>query len=108
MTTVVGAHSVPRWYEALDLLVALGQLAPGDFVDAQLRATQAVILEQEIARHRCHHGGRDASPDPQPSCASQRDAQSFLAKDSLVLAMRRRDHRTEKFAPPHLFNPRHS
>ena len=48
-TTVVGAHSVPRWYEALDRLVALGQLTPGDFADAQLRATQAAILEQEIA-----------------------------------------------------------
>ncbi|MBV8754757.1 MAG: hypothetical protein JO328_18015 [Hyphomicrobiales bacterium] len=48
-TTVVGAHSVPRWYEALDRLVALGQLAEGDFVDAQLRATEAAILEQEIA-----------------------------------------------------------
>ena len=48
-TTVIGAHSVPRWYEALDRLVALGQLAEGDFADAQLRATQAAILEQEIA-----------------------------------------------------------
>jgi 5-methyltetrahydropteroyltriglutamate--homocysteine methyltransferase len=48
-TTVVGAHSVPRWYESLDRLVALGQLAEGDFVDAQLRATQAAILEQEVA-----------------------------------------------------------
>jgi 5-methyltetrahydropteroyltriglutamate--homocysteine methyltransferase len=48
-TTVVGAHSVPRWYEALDRLVALGQLTEGDFADAQLRATQAAILEQEIA-----------------------------------------------------------
>jgi len=48
-TTVVGAHSVPRWYEALDRLVTLGQLAAGDFADAQMRATQAAILEQEIA-----------------------------------------------------------
>jgi 5-methyltetrahydropteroyltriglutamate--homocysteine methyltransferase len=48
-TTVVGAHSVPRWYEALDRLVALGQLAAGDFADAQFRATQAAILEQEVA-----------------------------------------------------------
>jgi 5-methyltetrahydropteroyltriglutamate--homocysteine methyltransferase len=48
-TTVVGAHSVPRWYEALDRLLSLGQLTPGDFDDAQLRATQAAILEQEIA-----------------------------------------------------------
>jgi 5-methyltetrahydropteroyltriglutamate--homocysteine methyltransferase len=38
-TTVVGAHSVPRSYEALDRLVSLGQLAEGDFADAQLRAT---------------------------------------------------------------------
>lgn len=48
-TTVVGAHSVPRWYEALDRLVTLGQLSPGDFADAQFRATQAAILEQESA-----------------------------------------------------------
>lgn len=48
-TTVVGAYSVPRWYESLDTLVASGQLLPGDFVDAQLRATQAAIVEQEIA-----------------------------------------------------------
>src|ERR1700730_17415353 len=48
-TTVVGAHSVPRWYEALDRLLTLGQLSAGDFADAQLRASQAAILEQEIA-----------------------------------------------------------
>ena len=48
-TTVIGAHSVPRWYEAMDRLVNAGQLAPGDFADAQLRATQAAILEQEVA-----------------------------------------------------------
>ncbi len=48
-TTVVGAYSVPRWYEAMDRMVALGQLAEGDFQDAQLRATQSAILEQETA-----------------------------------------------------------
>src|SRR6266404_971628 len=48
-TTVVGARSVPRWYEALDRLVTLGQLSSADFADAQYRATQAAILEQEIA-----------------------------------------------------------
>jgi 5-methyltetrahydropteroyltriglutamate--homocysteine methyltransferase len=48
-TTVVGAHSVPRWYEALSRLVTLGQLSAGDFADAQFRASQAAILEQEIA-----------------------------------------------------------
>jgi 5-methyltetrahydropteroyltriglutamate--homocysteine methyltransferase len=48
-TTVVGAHSVPRWYEALDRLVTAGHLSMSDFADAQLRSTQAAILEQEIA-----------------------------------------------------------
>ncbi|HZK89385.1 MAG TPA: hypothetical protein VFC56_04485 [Stellaceae bacterium] len=48
-TTVIGAHSVPRWYEALDRLVTLGQLQPADIGDAQYRAMQAAILEQEIA-----------------------------------------------------------
>jgi 5-methyltetrahydropteroyltriglutamate--homocysteine methyltransferase len=48
-TTVVGAHSVPRWYEALDRLVASGQLSAADMSDAQLRATQAAIVEQEVA-----------------------------------------------------------
>jgi 5-methyltetrahydropteroyltriglutamate--homocysteine methyltransferase len=48
-TTVIGAHSVPRWYEALDRLVTMGQLHPADLGDAQFRAMQAAILEQEIA-----------------------------------------------------------
>src|SRR3954471_3792499 len=48
-TTVVGAHSVPRWYEPLGRLVASGQLAAGDFADAQLRASEAAGLDQEIA-----------------------------------------------------------
>jgi len=48
-TTVVRAHSVPRWYEALDRLVTFGQLSPADFADAQFRAGQAAILEQEAA-----------------------------------------------------------
>jgi 5-methyltetrahydropteroyltriglutamate--homocysteine methyltransferase len=48
-TMVIGAHSVPRWYEALDRLVTLGQLTAADFADAQFRATQAAILEQEAA-----------------------------------------------------------
>jgi 5-methyltetrahydropteroyltriglutamate--homocysteine methyltransferase len=48
-TTVVGAHSVPRWYEPLDRLVTLGQLLPDDLADAQFRTMQAAILEQEVA-----------------------------------------------------------
>src|SRR6202034_3566697 len=48
-TTVIGAYSVPDWYEALDQLVAVGQLSMGSMADAQFRASQAAILEQENA-----------------------------------------------------------
>jgi 5-methyltetrahydropteroyltriglutamate--homocysteine methyltransferase len=48
-TTVIGAHSVPDWYEALDRLVAVGQLSMASLADAQYRASQAAILDQEIA-----------------------------------------------------------
>src|SRR5580704_9150548 len=48
-TTVIGACSVPRWYEPLDRLVTMGQLLPADLVDAQFRTMQAAILEQEVA-----------------------------------------------------------
>ncbi|MBW4090645.1 MAG: hypothetical protein HIU82_05995 [Proteobacteria bacterium] len=47
--TVVGAYSVPRWYEVLDRQVTLGQVTPADFADAPSRATQAAIPEQESA-----------------------------------------------------------
>jgi 5-methyltetrahydropteroyltriglutamate--homocysteine methyltransferase len=48
-TTVIGAYSVPDWYEALDRLVAVGQLSMGSMADAQYRATQAAVHDQEIA-----------------------------------------------------------
>ncbi len=48
-TTVIGAHSVPDWYEALDRLMAMGQLAMSSMSDAQYRATQAAVLDQELA-----------------------------------------------------------
>ena len=48
-TTVIGAHSVPDWYEALDRLVAVGQMSITTLSDAQFRASEAAILEQEIA-----------------------------------------------------------
>jgi 5-methyltetrahydropteroyltriglutamate--homocysteine methyltransferase len=48
-TTVVGAHSVPDWYEALDRLLAVGQLSMASMTDAQYRATQAAVLDQELA-----------------------------------------------------------
>jgi 5-methyltetrahydropteroyltriglutamate--homocysteine methyltransferase len=48
-TTVIGAHSVPDWYEALDRLVAVGQLSMSALADAQFRASEAAVLEQELA-----------------------------------------------------------
>jgi 5-methyltetrahydropteroyltriglutamate--homocysteine methyltransferase len=48
-TTVIGAHSVPDWYEALDRLVAVGQHSMAALTDAQYRASQAAILDQEVA-----------------------------------------------------------
>ena len=48
-TTVIGAYSVPRWYEPLDRLVTLGQLLPEDMGDAQYRVMQGAIVDQETA-----------------------------------------------------------
>jgi 5-methyltetrahydropteroyltriglutamate--homocysteine methyltransferase len=48
-TTVIGAHSVPDWFEALDRLMAVGQLSMSSMSDAQFRSTQAAILDQELA-----------------------------------------------------------
>jgi 5-methyltetrahydropteroyltriglutamate--homocysteine methyltransferase len=56
-TTVIGAHSVPDWYEALDRLVAMGQLGLAAMADAQFRSTQAAILEQELAEIDIVTGG---------------------------------------------------
>lgn len=48
-TTVVGSYSVPRWYEALEKQVEAGTLSRKDMEDAQHRATQGAILDQETA-----------------------------------------------------------
>ncbi|HEX3710183.1 MAG TPA: hypothetical protein VHV56_09880 [Pseudolabrys sp.] len=48
-TTVIGAYSVPDWYEALDRLVAVGHLSLAAMTDAQFRSTEAAILDQERA-----------------------------------------------------------
>jgi 5-methyltetrahydropteroyltriglutamate--homocysteine methyltransferase len=48
-TTVIGAYSVPDWYEALDRLVAVGQLSMGAMADAQYRAGEAAVHDQELA-----------------------------------------------------------
>ncbi len=48
-TTVIGAYSVPDWFEPLDRLLAVGQLAMASMADAQFRATEAAVLDQTIA-----------------------------------------------------------
>ncbi len=48
-TTVVGSYSVPRWYEVLERQVEVGALSKADMADAQYRASQAAILDQEAA-----------------------------------------------------------
>jgi 5-methyltetrahydropteroyltriglutamate--homocysteine methyltransferase len=48
-TTVVGSYSVPRWYEALEKQVEAGTLSKADMADAQFRASQAAILDQQVA-----------------------------------------------------------
>src|SRR6201993_2819062 len=56
-TTVIGAYSVPRWYEPLDRFVTMGQLLPEDIADAQQRVMQAAIVEQEEAGTDISTGG---------------------------------------------------
>jgi 5-methyltetrahydropteroyltriglutamate--homocysteine methyltransferase len=46
---VVGAHSVPRRYEALESQVDARALGSDDMRDAQWRASQAALLDQEAA-----------------------------------------------------------
>ena len=66
-TTVVGAHSVPDWFEALDRLVAVGQLAMGALTDAQYRTTQAAVMDQELAAIDVITGG-EMHRRTQPPC----------------------------------------
>lgn len=48
-TTVVGAYSVPRWYEALEREVEKGALNRSDMANAQFVASQAAILDHDTA-----------------------------------------------------------
>jgi 5-methyltetrahydropteroyltriglutamate--homocysteine methyltransferase len=56
-TTVIGAYSVPDWYESLDRLVAVGQLSMAAMADAQFRAGEAAIHDQELANIDVITGG---------------------------------------------------
>src|SRR6202008_2600009 len=55
--TVVGAHSVPDWYEALDRLVAAGPISMAAVGGGPKRASPAAILDQEIANIDVITGG---------------------------------------------------
>lgn len=48
-TTVVGAYSVPRWYEVLERAVEDGSLSRADMANAQFIASQAAILDHDTA-----------------------------------------------------------
>jgi 5-methyltetrahydropteroyltriglutamate--homocysteine methyltransferase len=48
-TTVVGSYSVPRWYEVIEEQVEAGSVPPDEMENAQFRATQGAILDQEVA-----------------------------------------------------------
>ena len=56
-TTVVGAHSVPRWFEALDSQVGVGVLTDEDMLDAQWRASQGALADQEATGIDVVNGG---------------------------------------------------
>jgi 5-methyltetrahydropteroyltriglutamate--homocysteine methyltransferase len=56
-TTVVGAHSLPRWYEILELQVEAGAMSMEDMRDAQSRASQAALLDEEAAGIDVVNGG---------------------------------------------------
>lgn len=56
-TTVVGAHSVPRWFEVLDAQVRAGTISRDDMLDAQWRASQGALLDQEAAGIDVVNGG---------------------------------------------------
>lgn len=48
-TTVVGSYSVPRFYEIIEMQIEAGVLSPEDMEMAQFHATQAAIMDQQVA-----------------------------------------------------------
>jgi 5-methyltetrahydropteroyltriglutamate--homocysteine methyltransferase len=56
-TTVVGSYSVPRFYEVIELQIEAGVLQPEDMEQAQFHATQAAIMDQQVARIDIITGG---------------------------------------------------
>ncbi len=56
-TSVVGSYSVPKWYEALEKQVEAGTLSSADMADAQFRASQAAIADQNASGVDVINGG---------------------------------------------------
>lgn len=56
-TSVVGSYSVPKWYEALEKQVEAGSLSSADMADAQFRASQAAIADQNASGVDVINGG---------------------------------------------------
>ncbi len=56
-TTVVGAYSLPRWYQTLEKQVEAGAVSMEDMRDAQWRCTQAALVDQETAGIDVVNGG---------------------------------------------------
>ena len=83
-TTVVGAHSVPRWYEALDRLVTARPTRRGRFRRCAVAGDAGRHPRAGDRRHRRDHGRRDASPHAQSALAAECDAQPFLAEDPVI------------------------
>jgi 5-methyltetrahydropteroyltriglutamate--homocysteine methyltransferase len=71
-TSVVGSYSVPRWYEALEKQVEAGTLSAADMEDAQFRASQAAILDQQAAGVDVLNGGEMHRRDPAEADHTQR------------------------------------
>lgn len=56
-TTVVGAYSLPSWYETLERQMQAGNLSLQDMADAQWRTSEAALLDQEVAGIDIVNGG---------------------------------------------------
>ncbi|MEO7647778.1 MAG: hypothetical protein ABIV11_06020 [Gemmatimonadaceae bacterium] len=82
-TTVVGSYSVPRFYEVIELQIEAGVLLPEDMEMAQFHATQAAIMDQQVAgidiitggeMHRSHHVRRSRARRRVQQCLGLRAA----------------------------------
>jgi len=80
-TTVIGAYSVPDWFEPLDRLLAVGQLSMASMAECAVSRRPGGRTGSGNRRRRCAHRRRDASAHAQPPFTAERDAEPFLAKN---------------------------